>query len=165
MRQEWTSLYCDKNYVISNHGEVFSVKSRKYLKMATRTDGYPAFTICSKCKPQTLVLHRAVALSFGIIEPEDHVNHKDGNKRNPRLDNLEKSNPLHNMKHAKENGLLAPRRGQDSPNAKITDAKARRIKRARFLKGMSIKEIAKKFDMKIGAVTYVIYNGWKHIDL
>lgn len=62
----------------------------------------------SRSRFRGVVLHRLVALAW--VKNPDHmkyylVNHKDGNKHNPRADNLEWTNHTGNNKHAFENGL------------------------------------------------------------
>lgn len=53
-------------------------------------------------------IHQLVYESFKGFYDKDiyEINHKDGNKKNNRLDNLEITTPIKNMLHAKENGLL-----------------------------------------------------------
>ena len=54
-----------------------------------------------------LYIHRAIALAF-IPNPENKpcINHKDGNKLNNSIDNLEWCTHQENMIHAGKTGLL-----------------------------------------------------------
>lgn len=52
--------------------------------------GYKVVTLCKECNTTVAKVHRLVALAF-IPNPDNLpvVNHKDENKQNPKLDNLE----------------------------------------------------------------------------
>lgn len=68
-------------------------------------------------------LHRLVALAF-IPNPESkpEVNHKDGDKLNNYVYNLEWSTESENKKHAFDNGLNKPRdlKGKNNGNSKLS---------------------------------------------
>lgn len=59
-------------------------------------------------KYKTVYIHRLIELTF--IPNDDnskiHVNHKDGNKYNNHLDNLEWVTRSENLQHAADNGLI-----------------------------------------------------------
>ena len=69
-------------------------------------------------------LHRVIAETFlSPIVGMDEVNHKDGNKLNNAVDNLEWTDRLGNMRHAYDN-KLSPQlgKGQDGLRAKLSQA-------------------------------------------
>jgi hypothetical protein len=118
MREEW-KLY--KGVIlISNFGNMMSPlgESRK----ATKNDrGYYIFNVSGCIKNQRL--HRAVAELF-LPNPNPDVftdvNHKDGNKANNAVSNLEWCTRSENIQHAYNTGLREQPKGEVSPNAKIT---------------------------------------------
>lgn len=64
-------------------------------------------------KEKLLRVHRLVAMAF-LPNPNNlpQVNHKDGNKQNNSVDNLEWCEQSDNMKHAYKNGLQIPSENQ-----------------------------------------------------
>ena len=112
-------------YEIDEYGNVYQKARREHSrfkdsefprKLATRKDkdGYVLVTLCNANKAQCYRVHRLVAQTF-INNPENklQVNHKDGNKENNCVDNLEwctqKENNLHalatNLRVMKNNKL------------------------------------------------------------
>jgi hypothetical protein len=67
--------------------------------------GYATVKLSANGKNRAAPIHRLVARAFGICEVGEMVNHIDGNKMNPALDNLEKSDHSHNLAHAYATGL------------------------------------------------------------
>jgi len=81
-------------YSVSNLGRLMSFKrlaTGRVLKNTNRTGSYFSVVLCAKgCKPKSTKMHRLVAEAF-LPNPFEfpEVNHRDGDKQNNRVDNLE----------------------------------------------------------------------------
>lgn len=109
----------EKYYQVSNEGRVRSldrltnnvngcfVRKGRVLKQGVNRTGYNFVMLTDKDgKVKNCKVHRLVAITF-IENPfnKKTVNHKDGNKTNNLLDNLEWATYSENMQHAVDNGL------------------------------------------------------------
>lgn len=80
-------------YEVSNTGLVKSLnkyKKPRLLKLTKRTDGYLGVVLCRDKTQRTFTVHRLVANAF-LPNPDDleMINHKDENKTNNHVNNLE----------------------------------------------------------------------------
>ena len=78
-------------YQVSNLGRVWSIRSQRYLKGSYNKDGYIQVYLTAKNgKSKKEYIHRLVALVF-LDNPNNlpQVNHKDEDKSNNCVDNLE----------------------------------------------------------------------------
>lgn len=98
-------------YEVSNTGKVRSNNylghgKQQELSLTKDHKGYFRVRIYKEGSRKTLKVHREVALAF-IPNPErkPEVNHKDGNKENNHVGNLEWSTPSENTTHAYDSGL------------------------------------------------------------
>lgn len=94
------------NYAISNLGNIKNIKKGNILTPYLNTNGYLTYTFCQNGVKKTFRLHRLVALYF-IDNPNNlpYVNHKDGDKTNNKVENLEWCTAKENDVHARSNGL------------------------------------------------------------
>lgn len=109
-------------YQVSNLGNIRNYKSNRILKSCKDKDGYLLIGLHKNHKLKTVRIHRLVAKSFiPNLENKPQVNHKDGNKQNNNVDNLEWCTMLENIKHAWKNGLMKIHygKGKNSKKAKI----------------------------------------------
>lgn len=77
-------------YAATSCGKIWSYKSEKFLKPRNHQDGYLLITLSKQGKATTYVVHRLIAQTY-IPNPENkpQVNHKDENKQNNCVNNLE----------------------------------------------------------------------------
>lgn len=77
-------------YEISNHGRIRSLKRQKLLTPAIKKNGYCQVALTKNKKSKNFLVHRLVAFVFlGNENNLPQVNHKDENKQNNHVDNLE----------------------------------------------------------------------------
>lgn len=97
----------ERHYQVSNTGKVLGLKRGKELKQHHNSKGYLRVTLTKEGKRPRFVVHRLVASAF-IENPHEYpqVNHKDGDKENNHVENLEWCSQEMNMRHAFENGMI-----------------------------------------------------------
>lgn len=179
MREEWAIIPdTDKLYEASNFGGIrrvlgevdFGSRKRKIggtiLKPKTKNNGYKEVNIFVDKKGRSRYVHRLVVAAFmGRIPSGLCVNHKDGDKANNNLNNLEIVTHSQNMIHAFENKLKIPHRmqGDAHPNSKLTTEIVRSA-RNDYDKGMESRDVAIKYNTNISTMRKVLYRTtWTHI--
>lgn len=93
-------------FVNSKGGSQKEVKG-KVLKQQINHKGYSIIGLSAGKSVKTFTVHQLMGLTFipNFIKGTQ-INHKDGNKRNNALTNLEVSDSSHNMFHAVTTGLM-----------------------------------------------------------
>ena len=122
----------DGVYKISNFGRLISLKSgrEKFLKFGI-ANGYYQFNLRKDGGFKKVFIHRLVAFSF-IENPENYpqVNHKDENKHNNNVSNLEWCTAKYNMNY-----------GNRTKNASAKRINGKRSKSVeQYLNGVKIAE-------------------------
>lgn len=107
----WREIPGYPGYLASNTGLIKSLPKprrtwEKVLKPNIKKDGYSETVVYLNGKPNFMKTHRLIAMAF-IDNPEGkpEINHKDGNKLNNCVENLEWVTPSENQKHAYRAGL------------------------------------------------------------
>lgn len=134
----------DNQYSVTDTGIVYSLKgNKKELIGKISNSGYREVVISHKGKKKYLLVHRLVAENFIYNEFKARtVNHKDCNKLNNSVDNLEWCSDSDNLIHARDNGLL---------KIKIDKKISEQIKNEIG----TIREIAKKYGIGKTQVRYI----------
>jgi hypothetical protein len=101
---------------------------------------------------------------IGTKRGEWCVNHKDGNKLNSNIDNLEWLTTSENVKHAWRTGLNRTPIGENAKNAKFTSDEVRQI-RLRLLLGEKTKALSEELNVSIVLIKKMQwFCSWKHQD-
>lgn len=102
MNNEWRNIRgYNGDYKVNSSGEIFSTKTMVTLSPYLGKDGYMRAVLYKNKRRTVRYVHRVVAEAFlkkkkGFSE----VNHKNGNKADNSVDNLEWTTRSQNIKHA-----------------------------------------------------------------
>ena len=101
----WKFIKGFENYIISPEGEIFSLITNRPIRNCDNGNGYRYVVLRRDGKSWNRYVHRLVCETFfGSSSLE--VNHKDGNKTNNCLDNLEYVSSSENTRHGFKKGLM-----------------------------------------------------------
>lgn len=132
------------------------------LSQTTDKKGYKTVLLCKDGKQRTKKVHRLVAQAF--IPNNDllkQVNHKDGNKSNNNVANLEWCDNSYNQKHAYGLGLNLPRKGELNGCHKLTEKDVVEI-RQRYGNGYTQRQLSTLYDVAQTTIHRVVNNlSWK----
>ena len=108
--------YFNDRYLVSNYGRV-KIINGKILNQSYDSKGYLKVSLYKNKIRKCIKVHRLVALTF-IENPDNksQVNHKDGNKENNNVSNLEWTTCKENIEHAYKNNLA--KKGIDRHSSK-----------------------------------------------
>ena len=131
--EKWEDIHDYINiYQISSLGRIKSLerfdsmnrKNYEKILIPRIRNNYYAITLYKNNKQKTFSVHRLVAIHFiPNSENKPQVNHKDGNKLNNNVDNLEWCTRKENVQHAWKNGLCENVRKVASINGSVKGKK------------------------------------------
>ena len=112
--EEWKKIKgYEGKYQVSNEGRIKSLgnnktRKEKVLKPAKNKDGYLFVKLYKNCEYKKYFIHRLVATAF-ISNPNNlpQVNHKDEDKTNNNVNNLEWCNAKYNVNYGTRNERVA----------------------------------------------------------
>ncbi len=163
MAEIWADI--SKEYQVSNMGNVRSLwmwDGNKYrartfpkaMKKQLSTTGYEKVTLKIDGKRKDFKVHRLVALAFiPQVDGKPHINHKDGNKTNNVVENLEWCNRSENMLHAYKIGLIHHEKKEKPQKPPLNKYHIPKEEfKADILSGMRNVDIARKYGCTTGLV-------------
>ena len=130
----------------------------------THKRGYPNIVARIDCESKTFRVNRLVALAFldnPLGKPE--VNHKDGNKRNNAVSNLEWATRSENELHAFATGLKTGPRGSRQGRSRLVEADVVEIV-SRLRVGRGVGELAREFGVHQSTISDIkLGRSWAHL--
>ena len=154
---------CEPWYEVSNYGNVRSIdhvdrmgRFRKGKMLFQILDGkrnYLTVMIKQNGRFNRVSVHRIIAETF-IDNPLNlpEVNHKDENKKNNRVDNLEWCDHSYNNNYGRKSYCT---KGENNPMAKITPDQVIEIRKKR-VQGLSVNDIANIYGLATDHVYHII---------
>lgn len=159
-KKEWRRLD-NTQYEVSDQGDVR--RGRRILQGGTagaRGRKYKTVCVVDGIVKKYVYVHQLVALAFlGPCPAGYEINHKDHNRLNNSVSNLEYVTSSENKLAAVRNGYCGVRRY----NARLNEDKVR-IMRNLYADGWMITELAEAFGVSVGCAGHAIRgDNWKHV--
>lgn len=105
-------------YKVNKKGQIYSDAKKIILKPIVKSTGYAFVNLYNKGKHKSMYIHTIVANTF-IGNSFGHVvNHKDLNKLNNNVENLEIVSQKENILHSKLNGKQLRKKGKNNSRSK-----------------------------------------------
>lgn len=149
-KEEWKDVVGYEGlYKISSFGNILSSYSNKLLKPKKEWSGYARVALVKDKDVKFWSVHRLVLTAFvPNIENKNTINHKDGDKLNNRLENLEWATSQENILHAWANGK------HDNHKVKIKCVETGKIFN-------TIKEAAQKMNVSETGISHCLSGRYK----
>lgn len=156
MKDKYITLSEFPEYEISRTGSIRRKSDGKLKNVNITTDGYARVRFTKEYKTTSRLLHRLLAITF--IPNTDNlkktINHKDGNKLNNNLNNLEWCTQIENVRHASKMGLFPDRRGENNGVHKLNYKDVNQIRYLRHL-GVPLKHLAARYSVCISTINNI----------
>lgn len=138
-------------------------------RLSNHSHGYLAVSLHSGNKDRMFLVHRLVVAAFiGPIPPKMEVNHKNGNKKDNRVENLEIVTRQCNIDHAVATGLIN-NKGSRNMRAVLSEQQVQEIRNAyteggKWKGGKGYKALAKIYGVSWTSIRQVIKGRtWRHL--
>lgn len=158
--------YNDANYLVDSFGNVFSKQTKQYLKHSIDRKGYAIVTFCKEGKHKKFKVHRLVALKYiPNILNKPEMNHKDGNKLNNSILNLEWVTAAENQQHAWDTGLQKLNSSHFNCRDTFLKVSPKLAKEIQSKKPhTSMRKLAKEYGLSVGTISRVINEPEKYYE-
>lgn len=170
----WKSIINWDGYEVSNYGQVRSyrqtssrgfAKEPRLLTVGISVWGYPEVRFSNNKISKKFRVHRLVAETF--IENKDfkkEVNHKDGNKLNNHIDNLEWVSRSENMVHLFQVSKCPTMCGEKNGQSKLTSIEVIEIREKWNTGNFLQKELGNIYGVKRSTINAIVNNyNWSKV--
>ncbi len=145
--------------LVDNHSGFKKLLKEKYLKTHISKTGYFVVDLKKEKQRKTFKIHRLIAMCFiEKVYNKNYVNHKDGNKLNNSIDNLEWCTIKENNIHAEKLGLKNDS-GVNNSKSKLKESDVVYIRKS----NLKLKELALMFKMNESTISKIrLYKTYKN---
>lgn len=163
MQETWKDILGYEGfYKISSIGRVYICRTNK-IKASHSRNTYLSVLLSKNAITKNFTIHRLVAVAF-LPNPlnKAQVNHINGIKTDNRVENLEWSTSLENIRHSIENNLKNVAVGSRCRAAKLNDSDV--IKIRSIAENFSRDQIGRMFGVTGSTVRRIVSRKiWKHV--
>jgi hypothetical protein len=158
--EAWAEVRKMPRYEVSTVGRIRNKDTGRILKPFTQNRGYRQIVLSGDTGTWRPTVHRLVAEAF--LGPSDlEVNHKDLDKGNNRIENLEYVTRSQNQAHAAENGAW---REHNPDAAKLTADQVLAIRETHATGAKGYGKLALEYGVDKSNIAAIIRRRtWKHI--
>lgn len=166
--EQWKTLKEIQNYEVSNLGRIRTKKTGRIRKLYTNHNKYLRITFSHKNITKLYFIHVLVAKAFiKNSNNKPHVNHKDCNKLNNHVENLEWVSHKENMIHAHVNGCFPEdwnRKGKNACYVKLSEKQVLEIRKKYKTEDVTYQDLAKIYNVTKSCINNIVNKrNWKHI--
>lgn len=145
-----------KDYFATEDGQIWSNKTHKYVAQRISPSGYYHVNLSIDGKCRTFQVHRLIAKAFlDATDVTPIINHKDGNKLNNHVTNLEWCTYQYNTQHAETSRLTHHAVGVNSRFGKFSEEDISNIRQLRN-HGLSQYQIANMYNVTRSSIQQIL---------
>lgn len=162
--ERWIKCFGFPDYEVSDFGRIRNIHTNKILKSHRLNTGYLGITIYLKKRRVHKMLHILIVRSFrGLPQPGFETNHKDSDRMNCALSNLEYVTHGQNIKHGYDYGFKIKPKGSLHGCAKLSEHDILAIRNL-VQNGIKQRAIAEQYRIDQSSVSLIISGRtWNHI--
>ena len=152
-------------YSTDESGFIFTHRQNKRMKIFVNNSGYECLVLNTGKNRKRFLVHRLIALNYiPNLQGLKEVNHRNGIKRDNRVENLEWVSSSQNKQHAIKLGLMN-NKGSNHGLSKLTERKVKTIKRLLKERKISQAEIARRYKVTPMTIVDIKYGvTWIHVN-
>lgn len=160
-KEQWFFIPNYSLYLISTFGKVKNIRTEKNLKATKNDSGYYYVKLYNEKGQKSKLVHRLVMETLGLRQYfEYEVNHKDFNKANNSLSNLEWVTRDENLKHYRDS-KPSYNKGSQIHNSKLKESDVLNILSN---KEKNMSQLAKDYKVSVTTISYILMGKtWKHV--
>lgn len=152
----------EKTYLATESGMIYSVRSKKFLRLTKDGRGY----LTARIGGSTKKIHTLIAKTF-INNPlnKPQINHIDGDKTNNNVSNLEWCTAKENSMHAFNIGIRSGNKGESHPLRKLHETDILIIREAWEVFGYgSQSKMANYYKVQFSIISAICRKAkWNHV--